>query len=49
VAQYIRRKKPLPEKAVAITLDDGYKDNYIYAYPILKKYGAPTTILLAVH
>ena len=32
------------EKTVVITLDDGYEDNYIYAYPIAKKYNIPITI-----
>lgn len=36
----------LPENPVVITFDDGYYDNYKYAYPILKKYGFKGTIFV---
>ncbi len=29
----------LPPKSILITIDDGYKDNFLYAFPILQKYG----------
>lgn len=34
------------EKFVAVTLDDGYADNYEIAYPIFKKYNIPFCIYL---
>jgi len=36
----------LPPYAVLITFDDGYVDNYINAYPILKRYKFPAVIYL---
>jgi peptidoglycan/xylan/chitin deacetylase (PgdA/CDA1 family) len=32
---------------VALTLDDGYRDNKTCAYPIFKKYGIPFTVFVA--
>jgi len=43
---YISQKKRPPAKTVAITIDDGYENNFQYAYPILKRYNTPATIFV---
>lgn len=35
---------PLPEKCVMISFDDGYLNNYTYAFPIIKKHNVKTVI-----
>jgi len=42
----IKDRKKFNHNTVAITIDDGYKDNFIYAYPVLKKYRFPATIFI---
>lgn len=39
--------RPLPAKSVLITFDDGYLDNWVYAHPVLQKYGL-TAVLFTI-
>lgn len=41
---YFLRGKSLPRRVFLMTFDDGYLDNYVYAYPILQKYGHKATV-----
>lgn len=44
--EYIKSGRKPPRKTIAITMDDGYENNYKYAYPILKRYHVPATIFI---
>src|SRR5690606_26714274 len=37
---------PAPPRSVLITFDDGYLDNWVYAHPLLKRYGFHGVIFL---
>ncbi|MCE5300004.1 MAG: polysaccharide deacetylase family protein, partial [Spirochaetia bacterium] len=38
--------KPLPDKSVMLTIDDGYKDIITHGYPVLKEFNYPCTVFL---
>ncbi|MCI1248838.1 MAG: polysaccharide deacetylase family protein [Megasphaera sp.] len=46
---YMSGESDLPDRPIMITFDDGYADNYEYAYPIMKKYNMCGTIFLIMN
>ena len=49
VEEAVRRGEPLPERSVAITMDDGYEDNFEKAFPILQKYHGCATVFMVTN
>lgn len=44
---HLNNKLLLPKRPIIITFDDGYRDNYEIAYPILKSRNIPASIFVA--
>ena len=47
--EYLRGGVRLPTNACLLSFDDGYKDNYSEAFPILCEYDIPASIFLTTH
>ena len=45
--ELIQARQPLPERAVAITFDDGYISIYDTAFPLLRQFDMPFTLFLS--
>jgi peptidoglycan/xylan/chitin deacetylase (PgdA/CDA1 family) len=43
---WMERSKQLPQPSVALTFDDGHLDNWVFAFPLLRKYGMKATIFV---
>ncbi|MEM8799786.1 MAG: polysaccharide deacetylase family protein [Pseudomonadota bacterium] len=43
-----QQRAGLPERAITITIDDGFRSVYDLAYPVLKKHNVPATVFLYV-
>lgn len=47
IVEALRNDTPLPEKAVAITIDDAYSTVASEGWPLLREYGFPATLFVA--
>lgn len=48
ILSYTRGETDFPEKAAVVTFDDGWLDNYIWAFPVLREYGIHAAMFLIV-
>lgn len=47
LAEALINKKPLPNKSIILTFDDGYEDFYTYAYPVIKQHNLKANLMLS--
>ena len=48
-AEILAEGGPLPDNAVAITFDDGYRNNVENGWPVLREFGFPATLFVVVN
>lgn len=46
IKNHLLHNDPLPKNAIAITVDDGYIDNYDILFPIIKRMNVPVSIFI---
>jgi peptidoglycan/xylan/chitin deacetylase (PgdA/CDA1 family) len=44
--EYYRERGSFPANGIALTFDDGWKDNHTHAFPILREFGIKATVFL---
>jgi hypothetical protein len=47
VHRFLTGRERLASPSIALTFDDGYLDNWVFAFPLLRKYGMKATIFVA--
>lgn len=46
LGEFLAGRKPLPQRSVVLTFDDGYASFHRFAYPVLKRHGLPATLFV---